>query len=284
MDIPFHPTPFRKIVTEIAAQRNSAPILHPAPFSVSLLSVIERILVAEIELPFGSTILDPFGGIGRIHLLSGRYRTISVEIEPEWVAEDTIMAIHCVGRSDLRRLYGYDPSLSAPSQSFCGDSGELCGLHSPLYDVVNEDGERLSYLSVDAIVVSPCYGSRMADHHNAQDASKRRTYRHTLGRMPTEGSASVMQWGEEYRDLHAKVWLNSWAWLRKGGYFILNSKDHVRKGEVQPVTAWHSSFLTKGLGMRLVSQALVETPHYRFGANREARCPEQVLVFQKGDA
>ena len=34
----------------------------------------------------------------------------------------------------------------------------------------------------DCIVTSPCYGNRMADHHDAKDSSRRITYKHKLGR------------------------------------------------------------------------------------------------------
>ena len=48
----------------------------------------------------------------------------------------------------------------------------------------------------DAICTSPTYGNRMADHHEARDASPRHTYRHVLGRPLTPGNSGALQWGE----------------------------------------------------------------------------------------
>jgi hypothetical protein len=57
--------------------------------------------------------------------------------------------------------------------------------------------------SFDAVITSPCYGNRLADHHEARDMSIRHTYRHALGRPPSGSSSAVLQWGEAYRDLAA---------------------------------------------------------------------------------
>jgi tRNA G10 N-methylase Trm11 len=36
--------------------------------------------------------------------------------------------------------------------------------------------------SFDAVVTSPTYGNRLADHHDARDSSRRHSYKHDLGR------------------------------------------------------------------------------------------------------
>ena len=43
----------------------------------------------------------------------------------------------------------------------------------------------------DAVITSPTYGNRMADHHNAQDGSRRVSYRHS-GKHPARWSAAVL--------------------------------------------------------------------------------------------
>src|SRR5690606_19530624 len=58
----------------------------------------------------------------------------------------------------------------------------------------------------DAICTSPTYANRMADHHEARDASRRNTYRHALGRPLHPDNAGAMQWGEAYRQLHITAW------------------------------------------------------------------------------
>ena len=105
--------------------------------------------------------------------------------------------------------------------------------------------ERFGDATFDAICTSPTYGNRMADHHNARDASPRHTYRHVLGRPLTRGNSGALQWGdgiagEEYRALHVAVWTECRRVLKPGGIFVLNVKDHIRGGVLQEVTKWHS--------------------------------------------
>lgn len=54
----------------------------------------------------------------------------------------------------------------------------------------------------DAICVSPVYGNRVSDSHNAKDGSKRVTYTHMLGRKLTDGNTGCLQWGEKYKQAH----------------------------------------------------------------------------------
>lgn len=131
----------------------------------------------------------------------------------------------------------------------------------------------------DGCAVSPCYGNRMADHHNAQDGSYRRTYRHTLGRQLSDNNAGAMQWGDEYRALHEKAWAEVYRVLKPGAPFLLNCKDHIRGGRRQHVTSWHYKII-KSLGFRLLSVQSIDTPHFQYGENRE-RCIEKLLIFSK---
>lgn len=128
----------------------------------------------------------------------------------------------------------------------------------------------------DAVVTSPTYGNRMADHHDAKDGSKRHTYRHTLGRPLSEGNTGGMQWGAEYRDTHTRVWNEVARVLRPGGIFILNVSDHIRKGEVVSVAQWHHSVICT-LGFTLVSADSVATPRQRHGANAHLRVESEVI-------
>jgi SAM-dependent methyltransferase len=135
--------------------------------------------------------------------------------------------------------------------------------------------------SFDAVATSPCYGNRMADHHNAKDASKRITYRHVLGRELHPNSAGKLQWGEKYRAFHRRAWKEAVRVLRPGGRFVLNVSDHIRAGEGQPVTDWHVEAL-KGAGLQALDFRLIETPRMRRGANGDKRLPyESLIVFAK---
>lgn len=188
-------------------------------------------------------VLDPFAGIGKVHTLSGSTRiTIGVELEEEWAIQHP-QTIH--GNSlDLRGL-GFDPE------------------------------------SVQCIVTSPTYGNRMADHHNARDGSKRNTYRHVLGQELTDGSSASMNWGPEYREFHRLVYREIVDVLETDGLFVLNMKDHIRKGKVVKATVWHRAVL-RGLGIEWLEQRAVVATGNRQGQNGQVRLPiEWVLVGRK---
>jgi SAM-dependent methyltransferase len=133
--------------------------------------------------------------------------------------------------------------------------------------------------SFAACVSSPCFANRMADSHFARDKSRRQTYTHVLGRQLSENSAGKLQWGEPYRDLHLLAWSEVRRVLEPNGLFVLNLKDHIRAGERQHVTNWHYGALLS-LGFEMVDVRRVATPHFKFGANRDARLPERLLVFR----
>jgi hypothetical protein len=127
------------------------------------------------------------------------------------------------------------------------------------------------------IGVSPAYGNRMADHHDAQDGSRRVGYKFSLGRMPSDGSSTVMHYGQPYRDLHVAAWIEATRVLVPGGLFILNCKDFIRQGKVMNVSEWHLVALFN-LGYRLEFAATVGTPGMRFGANRDARVDGELVI------
>ena len=135
--------------------------------------------------------------------------------------------------------------------------------------------------SFDAVVTSPCFGNRMADNYEAKDDSKRHTYRHYLGRSPSEGSAAVMQWGEDYKHFHTEAWLESKRVLKPNGMLIVNIKDHIRDGKIQFVTKWHTDALI-GLGFKQVNTVIIPTAGLTHGENFNQRIPhESLLIFKK---
>ena len=203
----------------------------------------ELMMCLDEILKDSHVVLDPMAGVGRIHQLRTEDRkTIGIEIEKEW-ADEHEGTIHG-SLFDWRELI----------------------VECPV---------------IDAICVSPVFGNRLSDHHNAKDGSHRRTYKHYLGREPTEGSSAVMQWGWEYKRFHVKAWTECYEILAPGGLFVLNIKDHIRDGERQYVSGWHVRVLCDMF--ELLYHVEVNTPGYGYGANRELRCPEYIYVFRKED-
>lgn len=187
-------------------------------------------------------VLDVFAGTG-VRLLSVRPDAFLNEIEPKWAAISQRMT----------------------NRSFVGDALSL----------------RWAAGFFDAVITSPCYGNRYADHHNACDGSRRRSYRHDLGQPLQANNAGKIHWGDEYRDFHTLAWLEVRRVVRPGGGLILNVKDFYRGPMRQYVTDWHISCLEE-LGFRLIEHVKVETPSMRHGQNGKKRMPyESVIHFQR---
>jgi hypothetical protein len=242
-------------------------VKHPAKFSTAVLEAMDPWLD-------GCCVLDPFAGVGGIHSLCKPARTVGVELEPEWAA------------CHPRTVVGDATRLPFPDNTF------------------------------DAVATSPAYGNRMADHHEAterckacggtgyapavgfssvsadcercegagRNTYKRHTYRHYLGRPLHERNSGHMQWGSVfYAIVHEEAWMEAARVLRPGALFLLNVKDHQRKGERAPVAGWHVTLLCQ-LGFTLLEHCEVDTPGMRHGQNHEARYPEQLYVLRLGEA
>ena len=245
---------------------------HPATYTDALLPIFAELLLkshgsstpntvgvrgASVAVgPGPAKILDPFAGTGKIARLRAwlpQAEFYGYEIEAEWAEEARAASCACT----------------------TGDSRHM---HYP--DAM-----------FDAICTSPTYGNRMADHHTARDASPRHTYRHTLGRPLSSGNSGALQWGngiagrsgagDEYRAFHLEAWTECQRVLQPGGIFVLNIKDHIRKGELQPVTNWHAVTLLM-LGFVCTRRVHVPCPGQRHGANGHLRVEyESVLQFQR---
>jgi len=218
---------------------------HPAKYSEALLPSLGAWAAGCRK------ILDPFGGTGKVGLLRdhgvpSEARIATVEIEPEWGAAPA--------PGVDTRVVGDATALPFATESF------------------------------DAIITSPCYGNRMADRYLPPSGSPwtYRTYACALGRRPSPRSAGGMQWGPDYRALHGQAWREAWRVLEPGGRLVLNISDHVRGGEVVPVTDWHVQTL-EHLGFQVAHHGVsVTTPRMRHGRNRELRVAgESVIVFGK---
>lgn len=186
-------------------------------------------------------IFDPFAGRGGIHGI-GEYvgwpvTTVGMEIEKEWAVTD--------------------------GRTVHGDF-----LQVPLVELEGR---------FDAIVTSPTYGNRMADHHDAKDPSMRYTYRHMLGRPLTENNSGMIQWGAAYRAFHVAAWEKCYWSLPTKGRLVIDVRDHIRRGERQHVASWHMKTLLRA-GFFLVDVRSIETRGMRHGANADLRVPSTLVI------
>jgi len=135
--------------------------------------------------------------------------------------------------------------------------------------------------SVDAVVTSPTYGNRMADHHNAQDWSGRITYRHRLGCPLHPHNSGQLQWGDRYRNFHLAAWQEVDRVLKPTGLIVLNVSDHIRGGKQIPVAEWHRDTIS-GMGWQVVNEMKVPTRRMGFGKNRDVRVEyEMIYLFRR---
>lgn len=213
-------------------------IKHPAVYSNDFIEIFASFLINK------KTVLDPFGGTGKIALIKNfgfNGKVICNEMEPEFTSN---------------------------------------GLY-PVDEWYYEDAEYLNILNIDAICTSPTYGNRMADHHNAKDNSKRITYTHYLGKQLKDGNTGKMQYGDTYKEKHKRIYLNLYNILNANGIFILNVSNHIRKGVEIDVISFHKDTLIN-TGFSFIKEIKIETKRMRYGNNSEKRVKhESILVFEK---
>lgn len=246
---------------------------HPAKWSAAVLDVLAEMVGTEAEYQDRRLrVLDPFAGVGRERLAD---------------ALGTAAVYDVVG-VELQPEWG-------DSITVQGDATDLPAEWSGRFD---------------AVVTSPCYGNRLADHHDAKDPCKacngkgyvdpeshpqapvtcttckgtqlswRNTYAHALRRQGGDlvtGSAAGMQWGRAYRELHKDAIMEMLRCTAEGGLVVVNMSNHVRDGVEQMVVEWWvNELLVRGCG--LVEVRRVRTPRQGFGANGDTRVDGEVVI------
>lgn len=214
-------------------------------------------------------ILDPFAGIGRIHLLREYgHRTVGIELEEEWAlqSEGTICGdMFSVGV----RKGSFDAVFTSPCygnrMSDSHNAQEICSK-------CKGSGE-----GPDGPVCKACGGKGRRDY-------KRHTYKHYLDRQPHEGSSTVLAFGSKYMEFHARAWLRCLRqFIKPGGLLVVNSSNHLKtlkKGDPpveQMVNEFHLGTLLN-LGCRLVEVRRIQTERLRHGANHESRVEDETIM------
>lgn len=217
---------------------------HPAKFTDGILAEARKLLDDErVRLGRGVSALDPFAGTGRVHQLAQPDRVLTIAVEIEPEWADQ------------------------HPDTVCADALPWLADRPALFDVV---------------FTSPCYGNRLADHHEARDASTRHSYTHDLGRPLTPGSSGAMHYGPDYWAFHARAYRLIWDALKPGGLFLLNAKSFVRRRAVVDAVEWHRG-AAYGVGFEQDGRdRLVRCPGLRYGANRERVEHEAILRLRKG--
>lgn len=234
---------------------------HNAKFSAPILTAIQSIVNEELHARTDDVwLLDPFGGVGGIFDIThpAITRVHMVELQEGWARDAVIKGYNTLGQ---------DASWFVS----CGDFFEWCQEHK-------------RWGQYNIVCTSPTYGNRMADKHNAREDSKRNTYAHTLrtqGEELHELNSGGMQWGDEYRAFHTLAWRLVYKLLEPGGIFILNIKDHIRKGELQHVPQWHHDTAIR-VGFTHDRTVRVPVRGNRQGENHNVRVDyEEVQVHRK---
>lgn len=197
--------------------------------------------VLDRLLPADGLVLDPFAGVGTIHALGA-----------------TLAGRRTVG-VELEPEWA-----AAHPNTLVGDATAL-----PFADD-----------TFDAVATSPAYGNRMADSFVARDSGRRAFYSLALGRRLSPGSGTALQWGEAYRELHARATGEMVRVVKPGGLILVNIKDHRRNHEVVPVTDWWRETLQTA-GSRWQRSIPIEAGGLRHLNGHSAR-PEVVLVHGAG--
>jgi tRNA G10 N-methylase Trm11 len=259
---------------------------HPATFTDALLPIMAGLLP-----PGPAMILDPFAGTGKIARLRQwlpEARFFGYEIEHEWADQARTAGCRCITGDSRHMVYGRDTFDAICTSAtygnrmadhheareycrLCSGTGQCCLFH----DMAPTDPRHARY--PDCHHTAPCPRCKGIGHNNYV----RHDYRHALGRPLTPGNSGGMQWGEEYRELHRAVYRECRRVLKPGGIFVLNMKDHIRKGVLQEVTKWHY-FALLDLGLVCTARVHVPCPGQRHGANGHLRVEyESVLQFRR---
>lgn len=212
-------------------------VRHPCVYSESILEKLKQLIIP------GSKILDPFAGTGKIAKLK------NLGLSGIFVCNEL--------EADYQQLCNYPVD-----EWHIGDA---------------ENMKWASDNSFDAIVTSPTYGNRMADNWIPKDASTRISYTFWMGHTLDSANTGRMQWGEQYRTKHERIYPEFYRILRPMGKMLVNLSNHIRKGIQIDVIEWHKSIIIK-TGFSFENEYKIKTPRMRYGKNHEKRIDYEVIL------
>jgi hypothetical protein len=216
---------------------------HPAKFSEAVLDALHPLVRAEARRRGEPvTVLDPFAGVGRVHQLATRNGAVTT-----------------VGLEIQARW------AACHQRTIHTDAMQWMAMNEHPFDL---------------IVTSPTYGNRLADHHDARDGSRRRSYTHDYGQALEDNNSGTLHWGPDYWRFHALAYSLMLRNLTPGGLLLLDVSDfHARKALVS-ATEWHRG-AAMGVGFVHGGRDVpVVTPRLRGVGNAAtaARAPHETIL------
>lgn len=235
------------------------PAAHPAKFNDHIINAARAHLIRQLWDGTDRTrwILDPMAGVGRVH---------------ELVTRD-------LPATDCWRVVGGELELPWARQG-AGRGGEGRGHLTVQHDAMSMPFPRGVF---DAVFMSPDYGNRMADAHNARDKSKRHTYTH-YARTAAEPwelrpeTTCKTKWGKKYKAQHVAIMREVERVLKWDGTLVLNVKNIIMNKQEVNVVGWYAGVLRGVLKMDVYDVVDVRGDGLRHGANHDARVDGEVLI------
>lgn len=217
-------------------------VTHPAKYNNKSIPIFAALLSDK------KRILDPCAGTGKLALIKQHGFTgkiICNELEPEWIVTSP---------------YPID-------EMHIGDAACMSWARNS---------------SFDAICTSPTYGNHKADNYNNKVIpAKKVIYTHSLGRQLNPNNTGRMLWGDEYRGKHLAIYRECKRVLSPCGLFIINLSNHIKRGTLIDVIAWHKIILVK-LGFIFLEEIqIIIPPLFLRGQVNLRPAHESILVFKK---
>ena len=128
----------------------------------------------------------------------------------------------------------------------------------------------------DVICTSPPYANRMADSASG-DGDNRVIYADRRESEQLPNDVAAMQWGQQYRLTMSAIWAECVRVAKPGALVIMNCKDHIRLGRIQPVTEFNFLALVR-LGCIPTALRFLLTSGVQGVANASARTGFETVV------